>query len=447
MNCQAALRDATHLEKRGLAAVSGWRTALRRMAPRKALALASGLGLVILLVVIVWWLAAHERGTAGSLQAPSIAELTRSDRLASLPALQQSPDDPPPLVGTEAMRHNASAPLESLGPAAKPFRFAGDSQGRARARACLAAAMFYEAGDDGIGQLAVGQVILNRARHPAFPKTVCGVVTQGSTRSTGCQFTFTCDGALARQASLAARSRALLHADLMLDGLVLAGVGLATHYHTDAVYPWWSPKLEKIARVGAHLFFRWPGFWGSAAAVLPRGSAPEPSAALFARFMRAQADEASLAVASSDAAVVKTSLASTQALGAEIAAPASGPGASLLPLIPASRRLIAASSGDAAASPVIGAAALGGNRLLHLFPQADVFHLQLIGPASQAARRRMAETLCGGRAQCRVYGWNDPTLAPDGPELDAEAKRALAFSYIRTPSAQIRTTVSAVGAM
>ncbi len=49
-------------------------------------------------------------------------------------------------------------------------------------------------------------------------------------------------------------------------GYVFAPVGTATHYHTDWVFPYWSPKLEKLARIETHLFFRWPGFWGSKAA-------------------------------------------------------------------------------------------------------------------------------------------------------------------------------------
>ena len=65
---------------------------------------------------------------------------------------------------------------------------------------CLASAVYYEAGNqDADGERAVAQVVLNRVRHPAFPASVCGVVYQGSTRPTGCQFTFTCDGSLNRQ--------------------------------------------------------------------------------------------------------------------------------------------------------------------------------------------------------------------------------------------------------
>ncbi|MGJ3626051.1 cell wall hydrolase [Sphingomonas sp. MMS24-JH45] len=90
------------------------------------------------------------------------------------------------------------------------------------------------------------QVVLNRLRHPAFPKTVCGVVFQGAERSTGCQFTFTCDGALARQPSPLAWDRARKVAAAALAGAVYRPVGYATHYHTDWVVPYWSePRQDR----------------------------------------------------------------------------------------------------------------------------------------------------------------------------------------------------------
>ena len=65
---------------------------------------------------------------------------------------------------------------------------------------CLAEAVYYEArSEPQEGQRAVAQVVLNRVRHIAYPGTICGVVYQGSERRTGCQFTFTCDGSLARR--------------------------------------------------------------------------------------------------------------------------------------------------------------------------------------------------------------------------------------------------------
>ena len=64
----------------------------------------------------------------------------------------------------------------------------------------------------------MAQVILNRVRDPNFPASVCGVVYQGAERVTGCQFSFTCDGSLARppvawawnQAESVARLRRLI---------------------------------------------------------------------------------------------------------------------------------------------------------------------------------------------------------------------------------------------
>ena len=76
------------------------------------------------------------------------------------------------------------------------FKYKGESQAEfeERERRCLATAIYFEArGEPVQGQIAVGQVILNRVRSPNFPETICGVVYQGQ-MSPGCQFSFTCDG-------------------------------------------------------------------------------------------------------------------------------------------------------------------------------------------------------------------------------------------------------------
>ena len=125
---------------------------------------------------------------------------------------------------------------------------------------CLATAISYEAGREPvIGQEAVAQVILNRARHRAFPKTVCGVVYQGSSRRTGCQFTFTCDGSLMRRRSPASLLAARTVAARVFDGLAGAGIGSATFYHADYVTPYWAPALARVGQIGAHIFYRFPG--------------------------------------------------------------------------------------------------------------------------------------------------------------------------------------------
>lgn len=145
----------------------------------------------------------------------------------------------------------------------KAFVLNASGADRARAVQCLAEAVYYEAArEPEVGQEAVAQVVLNRMRHPAYPKSVCGVVYQGSARATGCQFTFTCDGSLrfAPEPTLWKRARAV--AERALNGYVDKTVGSATHYHARYVAPYWAPTLVKMTQVGQHIFYRWTGPWG-----------------------------------------------------------------------------------------------------------------------------------------------------------------------------------------
>jgi len=181
-------------------------------------------------------------------------------------------------INTETARNlNASVPFAALGlDRPLPFQLGIGSAGFSRALDCLASAILYEAGDNDAGQTAVAQVVLNRMHHPAFPHSVCGVVYQGSERVTGCQFTFTCDGALHRAPSAAAWQRAKAVAASFLSGRTDPAVGMATHYHTDWVHPYWSQSLDKIARVDTHLFFRWHGSWGRKATFTAAYAGAEP---------------------------------------------------------------------------------------------------------------------------------------------------------------------------
>jgi hypothetical protein len=145
----------------------------------------------------------------------------------------------------------------------RPFTMPVGGEDRARALDCLTQAVYYEAAREGEkGQAAVAQVVLNRMRHPAYPKSVCGVVYQGSARSTGCQFTFTCDGSLrwAPEPGLWRQARRV--AERALAGYVDKQVGSATHYHAQYVAPYWAPTLVKMTQVGQHIFYRWTGPWG-----------------------------------------------------------------------------------------------------------------------------------------------------------------------------------------
>jgi spore germination cell wall hydrolase CwlJ-like protein len=168
-------------------------------------------------------------------------------------------------------------PDTSIRPA-PPFSMARASAvDRGRALQCLTTAIYYEAATEpDAGQQAVAQVILNRARHPAFPATVCGVVFQGSEHA-GCQFSFACDGAMNRGApSKAYWLRAMKVAAAALNGHVMAEVGMATHYHTYAVTPSWNRSLVMTAAIGAHFFHRWQGYWGTPAAFRQGYAGGEP---------------------------------------------------------------------------------------------------------------------------------------------------------------------------
>ncbi len=162
---------------------------------------------------------------------------------------------------------------------------------RTRAEQCLTAAIYYEAASepDG-GQRAVAQVVLNRVAHPSYPNTVCGVVYQGSERRTGCQFSFTCDGSLARVPSRFFWERAANVARSALAGYVYAPVGLATHYHTIAIYPYWAPSLSFLGTIGAHRFYKFGGRAGQPGAFRFAYGGGEPIAAPHAR--NAAADNA-----------------------------------------------------------------------------------------------------------------------------------------------------------
>ena len=137
-----------------------------------------------------------------------------------------------------------------------PFQL-GNALESSRELECLADAVYYEArGETPSGQAAVAQVVMNRVRHPAFPKSICGVVFQGAVNRTGCQFSFACDGSMRRARDVGAWARARKIASRTLAGAMPSEVGSATHFHTINVSPGWGPRLLRVAQVGMHIFYR-----------------------------------------------------------------------------------------------------------------------------------------------------------------------------------------------
>lgn len=175
-------------------------------------------------------------------------------------------------IGNEAKLINAALPFSDapVVPARAFVLPAGETLDQRRALLCLSQAVYYEAGFEPMqGRRAVAQVVLNRMRHPAFPKSVCGVVYQRNSTPV-CQFSFVCDGSLDRRPAAGAWKQAEQVAREALAGYVETSVGSATHYHADYVAPRWAPLLTKVNKHGAHIFYRWPGSWGHRAAFTGR---------------------------------------------------------------------------------------------------------------------------------------------------------------------------------
>lgn len=259
-----------------------------------------------------------------ALGTPSFSGISANDKVA------EAPPAPPPMevrqiAPDQALQLNQQIPLDhGPNPAARAFALGKvDAATHARALECLASAVYYEAGQESAdGQRAVAQVVLNRVRHPAFPATVCGVVYEGSTRATGCQFTFTCDGSLSRRPDAIGWQRARQVAEAALTGFVYKPVGTATHYHANYVVPYWAETLAKNAVVGAHIFYRWAGGWGRLPAFSQGYSRHEPNvdALKSAALLAEQRDVTSRAQSAATAEAI-----------AEI------PGAQALPLKPSMR--------------------------------------------------------------------------------------------------------------
>lgn len=217
-------------------------------------------------------------GVSGATPLPEIAPDSERAQVKRAPLPSLTPMQVRDFTPETAIAVNARIPItDANGPAALPFTLGKVStETKSRALECLTSAIYYEAGQESVdGQQAVAQVVLNRVRHPAFPNSVCGVVFEGSTRVTGCQFTFTCDGSMARRPVPALWNRMRKVAWEMLSGRVHKPVGQATHYHANYVVPYWASSLVKTSVEGVHIFYRWSGGWGRPAAFSQRWARKE----------------------------------------------------------------------------------------------------------------------------------------------------------------------------
>ncbi|HEX2449077.1 MAG TPA: cell wall hydrolase [Methyloceanibacter sp.] len=191
--------------------------------------------------------------TSVALRGP----VSGADSAMLLSAVANSPFMSP--LDVDAFRPSADEIAYHPTPEGMNFRYQGESQAEfeQRERRCLAIAIYFEArGEPVSGQVAVGQVIMNRVRSPLFPETICGVVYQGQ-MNPGCQFSFTCDGRSDTPRNDEQWALAQDIAKKITRGeLWLPEVGYSTFYHANYVRPNWAGRMNKIDTIGRHIFYK-----------------------------------------------------------------------------------------------------------------------------------------------------------------------------------------------
>ena len=169
-----------------------------------------------------------------------------------------------------------------------------DEKARAKSEKCLAEAVYFESRGEAVrGQIAVAQVVLNRAFSGFYPTTVCGVVYQNKHRHFACQFTFACDNVadIVHEPDMWDRAKKIAKA--MLDGRIwLPEVGKSTHYHAYWVRPSWVSEMKKTYKFGVHTFYR-PRAWGDGSDA-PSWGTPAQTAQLSAQLVEAAKSSAEM---------------------------------------------------------------------------------------------------------------------------------------------------------
>ncbi len=135
---------------------------------------------------------------------------------------------------------------------------------KASEQRCLAEAIYFEARGESVeGQVAVGQVVINRVKNPAYPDTICKVVYQNRHKRNACQFSFACDRIRDRTSVKESWDLAQKLAREMVAGKRwLKTVGASTHYHATYVKPRWARTMKKLGKIGTHVFYKtYGGGW------------------------------------------------------------------------------------------------------------------------------------------------------------------------------------------
>jgi hypothetical protein len=235
-------------------------------------------------------------GEEPTIVIPGAAADSDMKVMASLPVDADGPvragdigESVAPKGEVNADNQRAKTPAERLG--------LFDDKLRAKQEKCLAEAVYFEARGEAVrGQIAVAQVVLNRAFSGKYPDSVCGVVYQNKHRHMACQFSFACDNhpEVIREPDMYDRAQKIAKASL--DGqLWLPEVGKSTHYHAYWVRPGWVSEMKRMYKTGVHTFYR-PRKWGDGSDA-PSWGTSEETAAISAKLAEAAQSSAEQAAA------------------------------------------------------------------------------------------------------------------------------------------------------
>jgi len=168
------------------------------------------------------------------------------------PALAQVPQSVSAFIEAATGLDTAPAAPAPLGLVALVETYAAGGAALSEEQHCLASAVYFEARGESLeGQLAVAEVVLNRAASGRYPASWCGVVVQRS------QFSFVRGGRIpaANRASDAWR-RAVAVARVAEERAERILPRDVLWYHANYVRPSWGRRLSRSSRIGAHIFYR-----------------------------------------------------------------------------------------------------------------------------------------------------------------------------------------------
>lgn len=123
---------------------------------------------------------------------------------------------------------------------------------------CMALNLYHEArGEDPVGIIAVGKVVINRVNSKQFPNTICKVVKQGGQkRRYRCQFSWWCDGRSDKARDKEAWQRMVYYASLVLNEDLGDPSGGSLFYHTVSIEPYWASSKTRVVTLGSHVFYQ-----------------------------------------------------------------------------------------------------------------------------------------------------------------------------------------------